>query len=156
MSNPNNPYASAAGAYDQHAQKHTPNQRELEARVLLKANRAFKEAQQKWDSISREELDEVLKYNRQIWMMFVDNAVEDDSPDRPTELRNNIASLGVFIFNHTLDILADPKPEKLDILIEVNSEIAAGLMTKPKGEGAQDTPKEQKEPQQSRTEDSKA
>lgn len=156
MSNPNNPYASAAGAYDQHAQKHTPNQRELEARVLLKANRAFKEAQQKWDSLSREDLDEVLKYNRQIWMMFVDNAVEDDSPDRPTELRNNIASLGVFIFNHTLDILADPKPEKLDILIEVNAEIAAGLMTKPKSEGAPDASKEQKEPSKAPAQNSEA
>lgn len=145
MNNSNNPYASAAGAYDQHAQKHTPNQRELEARVLLKANRAFKEVQEKWNSISREDLDEVLKYNRQIWMMFVDNAIEDESPDRPTELRNNIASLGVFIFNHTLDVLADPAPEKLDILIEVNSEIAAGLMTQPKAEGTAETARQAEE-----------
>jgi flagellar protein FlaF len=29
-------------------------------------------------------------------------------------------------------ILGDPKKEKLDILIDINREIAAGLMTKPK------------------------
>ena len=134
----NNPYAAAAGAYDQNAQQHTPDQREMEARVLLKAVRAFQDIQKRWDDVSREELDECLKYNRQIWMMFVDTAVEDDSGDRPIELRNNIANLGVFIFNHTLDVLADPKPQKLDILIDINREIAAGLMTSVKNNPAED------------------
>lgn len=140
---PNNPYAAAAGAYDRHAQQHTPDQRETEARVLLKAVKAFQEVKERWDCVTQEELDEVLKYNRQVWMMFVDTALEDSSPDRPLALRNNIANLGVFIFNHTLDVLADPKPEKLDILIEINREIAAGLMTKPKkdpGQGGQSIP----------------
>lgn len=137
---PDNPYAAAAGAYDQHAQQHTPDQRDLEARVLLKAVKAFQDIKARWDEVSREELDECLKYNRQIWMMFVDNAVEDDSGERPIELRNNIANLGVFIFNHTLDVLADPAPGKLDILIDINREIAAGLMTKPKGEGKPPAP----------------
>ena len=132
----NNPYAAAAGAYDQNAQQHTPDQREMEARVLLKAVKAFQEIQKRWDQITAEELDECLKYNRQIWMMFVDTAVEDDSGERPLELRNNIANLGVFIFNHTLDVLADPKPQKLDILIDINREIAAGLMTSPKKDDA--------------------
>jgi len=136
----NNPYAAAAGAYDQHAQQHTPDQRETEARVLLKAVKAFQDIKARWDSVSQEELDECLKYNRQVWMMFVDTAIEDDSPDRPIALRNNIANLGVFIFNHTLDVLADPKPEKLDILIEINREIAAGLMTRPKAEAAKAEP----------------
>ncbi len=131
---PTNPYAAAAGAYDKHAQQHTPDQRETEARVLLKASKAFQEIQKRWSEISREELDESLKYNRQIWMMFVDTAIENDGDDRPLALRNNIANLGVFIFNHTLDILASPAPEKLDILIEINREIAAGLMTRPKPE----------------------
>lgn len=134
MPNNNNPYAAAAGAYDQHAQAHTPDQRETEGRVLLKAVRAFQEVQKNWENVSREDLDDCLKYNRQIWMMFVDTAVEDDSDERPTALRNNIANLGVFIFNHTLAVLADPAPEKLDILIEINREVAAGLMTKPKTE----------------------
>lgn len=128
----NNPYAAAAGAYDKHAQQHTPDQRETEARVLMKATKAFQDLQKRWDQVSREELDECLKYNRQVWMMFVDTAIEDGGSDRPLALRNNIANLGVFIFNHTLDILADPQPGKLDILIDINREIAAGLMSRPK------------------------
>jgi hypothetical protein len=42
---PNNPYAAAASAYGSHAQQHTPDQRETEARVLLKAAQMFKDLQ---------------------------------------------------------------------------------------------------------------
>lgn len=131
MPNNKNPYASAAGTYDKNAQQNTPDQREMEARVLLKAVKTFQEIQKHWDTITAEELDDALKFNRQIWMMFVDTAVEDNSGDRPLALRNNIANLGVYIFNHTLEILGNPKPEKLNILIDINREIAAGLMTRP-------------------------
>lgn len=131
---PTNPHANAAGAYDQHAQAHTPDQREVEARVLLKAAKAFQNLQETWDDLTPERLDDVITYNRQIWMMFVDTAVEDDNPDRSVDLRNNIANLGVFIFKHSVDVLAAPAKEKLNILIEINQEIAAGLLTKPKDE----------------------
>lgn len=124
----NNPYAQAAGAYDKHAQKHADNPRELEARVLLKANKKFKALQENWGKITQDDLDDVLTFNRQIWMMFTDTAVEDPDENRSIELRNNIASLGMFIFKHTLDVLGSPTPEKLNVLIEINQEIAAGLM----------------------------
>lgn len=127
----NNPYAKAAGAYDQHAQNHTPDQREMEARVLLKAAKKMQDLQKDWDTMSMEMLDEVLRYNRQIWLMFVDTAVEDEDPARPVELRNNIANLGIFIFKRTTELLAKPEKEKMDILIDINKDIAAGLMMKP-------------------------
>lgn len=128
----NNPYASAAGAYDQNARMNTPDQRELEARVLLKATKAMQDLKENWDSHSKEELSDVLTYNRQIWMMFVDTAIEDDNPARTDELRSNIANLGLFIFNHTIDILANPEKAKLDILIQINRDIASGLMNRQK------------------------
>ncbi len=143
MSNSNkpaNPHASAAGAYGDHARKHTPDQRELEGRVLLKAAQNFTDLQNNWESMTQEKLDNALTHNRQIWMMFVDNAMEDKNPDRPNSLRNNIANLGAFIFKHSINTLAQPQKEKLNILIEINREIAAGLMTKPTGaEGGADT-----------------
>ena len=131
---PNNPYGAAAGAYDNHAQAHTPDQREMEARVLLKAAKAFQILQENWDTRGKEDLDDALTYNRQIWLMFVDTAMEDDSPERPLALRNNIANLGLFVFKHTLETLAKPEKKKLDILIEINRDIAAGLMAKPEKE----------------------
>jgi flagellar protein FlaF len=43
-------------------------------------------------------------------------------------VRQNIANLGLFVFNHTLAILADPRPETLGSLISINRELAAGLL----------------------------
>lgn len=142
---PGNPYANAAGAYDQHARANTPDQRELEARVLLKSVQKMRQMQDNWKDMTPESLNETLTYNRNIWMMFVDAALDDKDPNRPDALRASISSLGAFIFKHTVSVLADPQKEKLDILMEINREIAAGLMTKPDAAGAKEG--EKKAPQ---------
>lgn len=130
---PDNPYAKAAGAYGDHAQKHTPDQRELEGRVLLKAAKMLKDLQDQWDDVDMDTLEQTLKYNRQLWMMFYDTALEnpeEDGEKRPDGLRENILNLANFVFKRELDILADKEknPKKLDILININREIAGGLM----------------------------
>ena len=126
---PNNPYAQAASAYGDHAQKNTPDQRELEGRVLLKAAKMIKDLQDDWDSMNTEILESTLKYNRQVWMVFYDTALENPEGDRPNDLRSNIINLANFIFKRELDIMAQPEKQKLDVLININREIAAGLMT---------------------------
>lgn len=131
MPDNNNPYAKAAGAYDQNAQANTPDQRELEARVLLKAARMITDLQEDWDNMNDELLQATLKYNRQIWMVFYDTAIENPENNRPNDLRSNIINLANFIFKRELDVLAAPAKEKLDVLVNINREIAAGLMTKP-------------------------
>lgn len=126
---PNNPYASASRHYDTHAKNTTGSPRELEARVLIKASKQLQAIQARWDSgMTADELNEALMFNRQIWMIFVDTALENTGDGHTIELRTNIANLGGFIFKHTIDILAAPKKEKLDILVEINREIAGGLM----------------------------
>jgi len=127
-------HASAAGVYAREAQNSAVDPRELEARVLLKAAARMQDLQARWGEFSAEELDDVLRQNRQIWMMFVDHAATDPAQERTHQLRSNIASLGAYVFKRTLDILADPKKEKLDILVDINREIAAGLMVRQKGE----------------------
>ena len=85
-SNPtNNPYAKAAGTYGDHAQKNTPDQRELEGLVLLKSARMIQDLQNNWDSKNGEVIEETLKYNRQIWMMFYATALENPEGDRPND-----------------------------------------------------------------------
>jgi flagellar protein FlaF len=126
---PSKKHASAAGAYAQNSQTHTPDQRELEARVLLKSAQRLKDLQDNWGQNTAEELDDALRYNRQLWLVFVDTAMEDEDENRTTELRNNIANLGTFIFKRTLEILASPQKELLDILIDINRDVAAGLMS---------------------------
>lgn len=126
----NNPYAAAAGAYGDNAQKHTPDQRELEARVLLKSAQFMKDMQNNWTNVDMALLEETLKYNRQIWVMFYDTALENPEGNRPGDLRSNIINLANFIFKREMEIMADPAPEKLNILISINQDIAAGLMTR--------------------------
>lgn len=126
----NNPYAKAAGAYDSHAQAHTPDQRELEARVLLKSARMIADLKDNWDKVDSELLEQTLKYNRQIWMMFYDTALENPNGDRPNDLRSNIINLANFIFKREIEIMSAPAKEKLDVLVNINKEIAAGLMSK--------------------------
>ncbi len=129
-----NPYAQAASAYGDNAQKNTPDQRDLEARVLLKSAKMLKDIQDLWDGQKTGDLETVLKYNRQIWMMFYDTAIESKDDERPSDLRSNIVNLANFIFKRELDILAEPSKNKLDVLININKEVAGGLMTKPKSE----------------------
>lgn len=132
----NNPYAKAAGAYGDHAQKHTPDQRELEARVLLKSAKMLQDLKDGWENANYEIIEATLKYNRQIWMMFFDTASENrPGEERPSDLRSNIINLANFIFKREMDILTDKDrknhPQRLDVLISINREIASGLMGNP-------------------------
>lgn len=124
----NNPYASAAGAYGSNAQKNAADPRETEARVLLKSAQQLQDLQKNWGNVSAEALEDTLKYNRNVWMMFYDTAVENTEGTRPQPLRNNIYNLANFVFKRELDILAKPEKNKIDILININREIANGLM----------------------------
>ncbi len=137
--NKNNPYAKAAGAYDQNAQKNTPDQRELEGRVLLKSARMIQDLQNNWDNADKEILEATLKYNRQIWMLFYDTALENPEGSRPNDLRSNIINLANFIFKREMEILSDPQKEKLNVLVNINKEVAAGLLVNQKSGEAQQT-----------------
>ena len=44
------------------------------------------------------------------------------------EIRQNVANLGLFVLNQTVAVTSDPKPEGLGSLININREIAAGLL----------------------------
>lgn len=130
----NNPYASAAGAYGNNVQRNTSDQRELESHVLLKSARFLEDLQKDWDNISPEVLEETLKYNRQIWMLFYDTALENPEGNRPNDLRSNIVNLANFVFKRTVEVMSAPDKQKLDVLININREIAAGLAAQQKAQ----------------------
>ncbi|MCI5060237.1 MAG: flagellar biosynthesis regulator FlaF [Alphaproteobacteria bacterium] len=127
-----NKHAAAAGAYSSNVQKNTPDQRELEAHVLIKSAKFLQDIQNNWDDVTPEMLEETLKYNRQVWMIFYDTAIENPEENRPNDLRSNIVNLANFIFKRELEIISNPSKDKLDILININREIAAGLMASEK------------------------
>ncbi|MGH1455693.1 MAG: flagellar biosynthesis regulator FlaF [Alphaproteobacteria bacterium] len=126
--NNQNPYAKASGAYDTNAQAHAGSQREMEGRILLKSNKQLQLVLDNWENRAKDQLEEALTYNRQIWMLFYDTALENKDGGRPNDLRSNIVNLANFIFKREMDILANPEPKKLEILLNINREVAAGLM----------------------------
>lgn len=127
-----NPYAKASGAYGKQAQETSTDQRQLEAHVLLKAATELQHLQDRWDEATAEDVDNILSYNRKLWLVFFDAAVGDEE-SRPIDIRNNIVNLANFVFKRSINILAEPDKSKLTVLIEINRQLAAGLMQKPAG-----------------------
>jgi len=131
MSN-KNPYTHAADAYGNTAG--VTDQRSLEGKVLLKSARQLEELSKRLangEIVSLEDIGHAVEYNRKLWMVFVNETMNDSHP-LPQEIKNNIASLGVFVFKRSTAILADTTPEKISALIDINRNIAAGLMKQPK------------------------
>jgi flagellar protein FlaF len=118
----------AASAYSKVAQA-TQSPRELEAAILIKAASKLQAIRDDWDG-KRPELFDALTYNRKLWTILVSSATEEANP-LPVPIKQNLANLGIFIFNHTLAVMTQPAPERLGILITINREIAAGLRTSP-------------------------
>jgi len=46
-------------------------------------------------------------------------------------MRNNLLTLSVFVDKRIIDVMANPVPEKLKILIDINLNLAAGLRGSP-------------------------
>lgn len=114
----------AASAYSRIAQA-TQSPRELEATVLLKAATRLQAIREDWEGRSKD-LDEALTYNRKLWTILVSSVTRPENP-LPTPIKQNIANLGLFVFNHTLSLMSGPKPERLAVLVTINRELAAGL-----------------------------
>jgi flagellar protein FlaF len=71
-----------------------------------------------------------LLFNRKLWAIFMSAAMEDDNP-QPREIRQNIANIGIFVMKQTSDMQVNPDPSKLQPLISINRNLAAGLAGRP-------------------------
>jgi len=102
------------------------NPRELEANLLLDAASRLQAVKDTWNG-KGENLDIALYYNRRLWTFFLTSVANNENP-LAAEVRQNVANLGLFVCKHTMNILADPRPESLGSLININRELAAGLL----------------------------
>src|ERR1700688_1450606 len=116
--------SNAAQAYARTSQT-TSSPREIEAQALLKAARQLQEVQSNWAGPGKA-LDTALLFNRRLWSIFMSAAQTDENP-QPIEIRQNIANIGVFVMNQTVDMQLNPAPAKLKPLIAINCNLAAGL-----------------------------
>jgi flagellar biosynthesis activator protein FlaF len=122
---PLSPHGRAAQNYAAQSQKQA-SQRETEAQILLRAAKQLQDLQKDWDSLTDKDREAALKYNRQIWVMFYENAKDTAANNNPTA--PTVINLAQFVFKRSMDILALPDRDKLNVLITINREVAAGLM----------------------------
>ena len=115
----------AALAYQQTA-KRTGNPRDLEANLLSRAATNLQRIRENWDTEASADLTGALKFNRRLWNVFLTSVTRPEHP-LPAPVRQNVANLGVFVLNHMLKVEINPQPAKLDVLISINRELAAGL-----------------------------
>ena len=118
----------ATKAYGAVAQQ-TASPRELEATLLLQAASRLQAIQDEWDN-GKADLDSALLFNRKLWSVFLSEMTDNKNP-MPRNVRQNVANLGLFVMKQTLSVTADPKPEQLDPLININRQLAAGLRGQP-------------------------
>lgn len=95
--------------------------------LLMKSANRLKAVQTAWDS-DRSDLDEAILYNRKLWTILSVAATDSES-ELPSDIKKNIALIAIFIFNRSVDIMFEPNKQALNSLIEINQNIALGLMT---------------------------
>lgn len=115
---------SAALAYQQ-VGKQTVSPRVLEANLLSRAAAQLQRIRDDWEN-NRRDLFEALRFNRKLWNVFLTSVTGEDC-QLPRELRENIANLGIFVMKQTIATQDNPEPRKLDVLININRELATGL-----------------------------
>lgn len=111
-------------------QKENLSGRELEASVLSRAGLMLKSVKDEWDAPDRDQkLIEAVKFNQKVWSFFQAELTDPENP-LPKNLREDILNLSIFVDKRLFEVMAFPDPEKLDIVIEIDFNIAAGLRTK--------------------------
>lgn len=113
--------------------KRTPEEnapREVESWALLISANALHDA--KLNPDDQDAAMAALRANLVLWTIF-EAAVTEPDNQLPHEIKENIVNLTRFVDKHTFNLFAQFNPEKLDILININRNIAAGLASNAQG-----------------------
>lgn len=117
-------YPTAQGNYQVMPQPGNP--RYTEAWALTEAARRIASSKDKPGAT--EEFLAAIRLNWRLWTIFQAEISSDTCP-LPPEMRANMLSLSNFVDKTSVEIIADPQPEKADILVTINRHLAAGLFT---------------------------
>jgi len=82
------------------------------------------------DKETKENMKHALRLNWRLWTIFQAELL-DETCTVPDEIRVNMLTLCQFVDKQTVKILAGPTPEIMVPLIDINRNIAAGLMNLP-------------------------
>lgn len=101
--------------------------REIEAAALTRCAVMLSDCQKNWDAPDHDAaLDEALRINQRVWTILQSELAKPDNP-LPKKLKEDLLSLSIFFDKRIIQVMAHPESEKLDILININLNIAAGL-----------------------------
>ena len=117
--------SNSSQAYNS-SQKLGASASQTEARALLETARRMSIAKERMEDL--DEYRAALRLNWRLWTIFQADVASDDNP-LPPGIKANILSLSVFIDKHTVGALTEPEERRLEVLININRNVAAGLMT---------------------------
>ncbi len=107
-----------AGTYGQ-------SQSEVEAGALVRTAARMNEAKKNYNN-DKNAFYEALTRNRKLWTILV-SEINEPNNGMSHELRQNLANLAYFIFKQTIRLLAGNDINGVDVLIEINMNVAKGL-----------------------------
>ncbi len=118
----------AAMAY-QAVAKQTVSANDREADLLAQSALRLQNIRNDWDG-SYADLGSALNFTNSLWGILLAAVASEESP-LPNDIRQNVANLGIFILSRIVEIQLEPAPQKLDAIININRELAAGLRQMP-------------------------
>ena len=114
-------------AYAQ-TQKTSMNPREVEAMAFTKAALMLEGVKTTLDDYDA--YASALKFNQLLWTIIQADVVDKENK-LPPQIKANILSLSIFVDRQTIKALASTKEEYLDVLVNINKNLAEGLMARP-------------------------
>ena len=94
------------------------------------------------DKTTIENMKHALRLNWRLWTIFQAELL-DETCDVPDEIRINMLTLCQFVDKQTVKILAKPSADAMVPLVDINRNIAAGLMNLPEREAQAAAPAEE-------------
>jgi flagellar protein FlaF len=122
-------------AYQQQ-QKRNLSPREVEAMAFTKAALMLEDAKKFVGNIA--EYSKALRFNHLLWTI-IQADLTDPENQLPPEIKANVMSLSIFVDKQTTKALRSTTPTDLDVLININRNLAAGLRTNPETAAAAGT-----------------
>jgi flagellar biosynthesis activator protein FlaF len=100
-----------------------------EAWALIAAARQIVESTQvEGAKEGKRAMQEALRTNWKLWTIFQAELSDEAEANIPNDIRINMLTLAKFVDNHTVQQLQDPSPERLLVLVDINRNIANGLL----------------------------
>jgi flagellar protein FlaF len=126
------PVKSPFSAYET-VVKTTLDGRSLEAHVLNRGAQLLIECKEQWNEPGHQErLDLALGFNQKLWTFFQVELANPEHP-LPKKIREDLLSLSIFIDKTIFNVITETNPDKLDVMININRNIANGLQGIPVG-----------------------